>query len=141
MGNCIYKYKLNTCSKENTPKYSFKDQNKICKVLDVYDGDTITIAIKLERNIFKVKVRMFGYDSPEMKPLKILNNREEIKKKALEAKKILENKILNKIVNIEIKDFDKYGRLLGIIIYNEENINNYMINNNYGYAYYGGTKK
>jgi len=129
------------CTKENTRDYCFKDQVKQCKVLDIYDGDTITIAIKLENIIFKRKVRMYGYDSPEMRPSKKLENRDEIKKNALISKQILCDKILNKIVNIKILGFDKYGRILGIIYYENEDINDFMVKNNYGYSYFGGTKK
>ena len=78
MGNCIYKHQLNKCTPENTPKYEFKNVTKLCKVISVYDGDTITIAIRLEKTIYQAKVRMFGYDSPEMKPLKKIENRQEI---------------------------------------------------------------
>ena len=137
---CCLRSKLEGCTLENISFYDFKNQKKICKVLSVYDGDTITIAIQLEKKIFKWKVRMYGYDSPEMKPLKILKNREDIKRRALIAKKALEDKILHKIVTIELLGFDKYGRFLGNIYYNNENINEYMLNNNYGYFYTGGTK-
>ena len=136
-----YKSKLQKCTIDNTPDFCFKNQTKQCKVLDIYDGDTITIAIKLDKNIFKWKVRMYGYDSPEMRPLKKIKNREEIKKNALIAKQALIEKILNKLVEIEILGFDKYGRILGNIYYDNENINEYMLTNNYGYAYTGGTKK
>ena len=141
MGNCIYKYQLSKKTTENTPKYEFKDITKLCRVIDVYDGDTITVAIKLEKTIWKAKIRMYGYDSPEMKPLKKLKNREEIKKSAAVSKLALQSKIYNKIVSADLKGFDKYGRLLAIINYNNENINKYMIENEYGYDYFGGTKR
>jgi len=44
------------------------NEERMCKVLSCYDGDTITIAVKLEDEIFKTKVRMFGYDLPKIKP-------------------------------------------------------------------------
>ena len=52
----------------------------------------------------------------------------------------LREKILNKIVTIECKDFDKYGRLLVEIFYEDININNWLIENNYAKKYYGGKK-
>tara|TARA_B110000208_G_C11345032_1_gene275270 strand:- start:37 stop:465 length:429 start_codon:yes stop_codon:yes gene_type:complete len=139
--SCCLRKKLKKCTMENIPLYDFKNENRLCKVLSVYDGDTITIAIKLETKIYKWKVRMYGYDSPEMKPLKILKNRDDIKRRALIAKKALEDKILEKIVTIELLGFDKYGRILGNIYYNNENINEYMLKNDYGYSYIGGTKR
>ena len=140
MGNCIYKYKLSQCDTDNTPKYEFKNITKLCKVIDVYDGDTITIAIRLEKTIYKSKVRMFGYDSPEMKPLKKLENRVEIIANAKVAQTALSEKIMGQIVSAELLGFDKYGRLLANIHYSGENINQYMLDNGYGYPYLGGTK-
>ena len=153
MGNCYLKQQLENCTIENTPKYSYKGKTKLCKVIKVYDGDTITVAIKLEKKIFASSVRMFGYDSPEMKPSLKQKNRDKEIKAAKKAKQAISDKILGKIVKIEILGFDKYGRILGNI-YNlqpggcfgicsqyTENINQYMIDNNYGYDYKGGTKK
>jgi len=143
MGICcakFNKYKLNKCTLENTPKYDFKGKIYLCKVLSVYDGDTITIAIKIEDKIFQRRVRMYGYDSPEMKPLKKLKNRDEIIKKAKIAKSVLEDKIKDKIVECHIIGFDKYGRLLANIIYLGENINDFMLKSGNGYEYFGGKK-
>ncbi len=152
MGNNLIKKKLLQCTKENTPTYRFDNKKFYCKVIDVYDGDTITIAIQLNKKIYQYKVRMYGYDSPEMKPRLNISNRDEIIQKAHKAKKVLSELILNKIVVVEIqkKSWDKYGRLLGIIYtsinhgltmksYNL-NINEYMVDNGHGYRYYGGTK-
>lgn len=147
------KKKLKSKTLENTPKYDFKDETRWCKVLSCYDGDTITVAICLEKKISQIKVRMNGYDSPEMKPRLNKPYRDQEIIEAKKSKKALEDKILNKLVKISIDGFDKYGRLLGVIylkittgkMFNKtntyENINNYMIKNNFGYIYNGGTKK
>ena len=37
--------------------------------------------------------------------------------------------------------FDKYGRILVNVYKNKIDINQWMINNGYGYPYFGGTKK
>ena len=118
----------------------------LAKVVDVYDGDTCTIIIKNKKELQKYKVRMLGYDSRKIKPRKNINNREEIIKKAKEAKNALIDKINNKLVYIDCGSWDKYGRLLGTLysIKNNKkfvNINQWMINNNYGYIYNGGTKR
>ena len=42
----------------------------LCKVIKVYDGDTITIAAKLpykQSSLYRFQVRLLGIDSPEMK--------------------------------------------------------------------------
>jgi len=152
MGNCLLKQKLEKCTLKNTPKYSYKGKTKFCKVIKVYDGDTITVALKLETKIFAASVRMFGYDSPEMKPPLKQKNRDKEIKAAKKARQAISDKILNKIVKIEILGFDKYGRILaniynlqpggcfGICSQYTENINQYMLDNKYGYNYQGGTK-
>ena len=52
MGNSLTKKKLLHCTKENTPLYRFDNKKFYCKVIDVYDGDTITIAVKLNSKIY-----------------------------------------------------------------------------------------
>ena len=89
---------------------------------------------------------MNGYDSPEMRPSKKLENRDEIKKKAIESKNYLKSLIMNEnqLVYLKCNGFDKYGRLLGNIYITKEDtqsVNDLMIENNHGYEYHGGTKK
>ena len=151
MGNI--KSKLRKKSLNNTPKHIFDGNKYYCKVIDVYDGDTITIALNLNgKQIYQYKVRMYGYDSPEMKPRKNIKNRDIIIQNAKIAKNELKRLILHKIVVIKIEKgtWDKYGRLLGTIYMKQGgltiksytfNVNQYMIENNYGYPYFGGTKK
>jgi endonuclease YncB( thermonuclease family) len=128
----INKYKLNKCTLDNPQNMILRIKciyvfMYLCKVLSVYDGDTITIAIKLDKHYFQRRVRMYGYESPEMKPLKKLKNRDEIIKNAKIAKNVLEDKILSKIVECHIIGFDKYGWILANIIYSGENINDLCV--------------
>ena len=133
-------------------------------VKSVYDGDTIVILvpmnIKVYSNIskelvdtnnpisnqpnqihnYEIRLRLLGIDTPELKPLKSIQNREEHIQKANEAKNFLSQLIENKIVSIEFKENDKYGRPLGSIYLNNSNINNLMIEKGYAKIYSGGTK-
>jgi endonuclease YncB( thermonuclease family) len=162
--NTLYlleKLQLKCKNKEKSPKFTTKGQTKPVYVDSVYDGDTITIVMMNGMKSYKYKVRMLGYDSPEMKPPKDDPNREEIKKNALISKQVLENLILHKYVTMYFNGEDKYGRLLGtIFIYHIENksckkniekilcnlckkkinVNDWMVENGYGYHYEGGTK-
>jgi endonuclease YncB( thermonuclease family) len=80
---------------------------------------------------------MNGYDSPEIKTQNQLE-----KMAGLRAKQVLRNRIENKIVQIEILPMkDKYGRLLANISDQEGQINKWMLDNNYGRVYSGGTKE
>jgi endonuclease YncB( thermonuclease family) len=60
---------LNSCNKKNTNKFCFKDCIKTVKVVDVYDGDTVTVLLNIDPKeedlslIYKFKVRMYGYNS------------------------------------------------------------------------------
>jgi endonuclease YncB( thermonuclease family) len=130
-------------------------------VKSVYDGDTITVYIPMKISIYsnvsvnfidsnnlndkticnyEIRLRLFGIDTPELKPGKNIPNREEHIKKAHEAKEFLENLILNKIVQIEFLTNDKYGRPLGIIYFNNININKLMVEQGLAKEYDGGTK-
>ena len=132
------------------------------KIVDVYDGDTCTIVIILDGKLIKFKCRCNGYDSPEMRPLKSIPNRDKVIENANKAKNFFINNVsnlkldINKVYTknelkelflknnmlIEIKayNWDKYGRLLAAFYNNNININDMMIEKGYGYAYDGGTK-
>ena len=59
----------------------------------------------------------------------------------LKVRDLLREKILDKVVTLKCGELDKYGRLLIDITYENENINKWLIDNNYAYEYTGGTKK
>lgn len=92
-------------------------------VVDVYDGDTITVNIDLGFGIIynKMKLRLADINAPEIKG----GDRE----KGLITKNWLESKILNKKVTINtIKDSkEKFGRYLAYIYVNQENLNESML--------------
>ena len=153
MGNCVNyccnnSWCITPCLIIKTTKsletYKLKGTFR-CKVVEVYDGDTITIILFNKCGFEKHKLRMYGYDSPEIKPKKNIPNRNQEIAKAIVARDKLRELILNKIVTFESQGYDKYGRLLGNIYMKnfckEININSYMIENGYGYKYFGGKKK
>ena len=131
---------------KTTPVFTLEGDMKLCKVVDIYDGDTIKVVFMDNNRINKWNIRMEGYDSPEMRPSRKLENRDEIKKKAIEAKNYLKSLIMNEnqLVYLKCGKFDKYGRLLGYVYIKEddtESVNEMMIKNNHAYEYHGGTKK
>ena len=117
---------------------NFVPKIKECKVIKVYDGDTITIAafLKGDPECYKFKVRLNGIDSAEIK-----GSSENEKKHAIVARDALSDKILHQIVKLDIKGLEKYGRILADVFYNGENMNEWMLNNGYAVKYDGGTKK
>lgn len=145
MGNIIQYYGLRNQSEENTPDYGFDNLTMMAKVVSVYDGDTCTAVVKINGKYQKIKVRCYGYDSPEMKPSKSLKDRNVEIERAKAAKAALEQYCLHKIVTLHMHGFDKYGRFLATIYIRkyckQVNINSAMIESGYGYEYFGGTKK
>ena len=133
--------RLSKIKDEDIKLHTFADETIKCKVVDVYDGDTITIIFRNHCFLEKYKLRLYGIDTPELKPLKDIENRDIIIENAKKARDALKNKILNKIVKITFMKEEKYGRLLGTIYYNKENINDWMIKNNFGKSYFGGKKE
>jgi micrococcal nuclease len=120
-----------------------------CKVIKVYDGDSITVVFPYFDKLYKWNCRLSGIDTPELKT----KNQNE-KKIAFIVRDKLKEKINDKIIKIKCGKFDKYGRLLCEIFdieCNEDNIksnesfnfsiNNWLIENNYAFSYNGKTKK
>jgi len=129
-------WRLIKLEKEDTELFSLEGNRYVAKCIDVYDGDTITVIFKFNHKYQQFKIRMMGYDSPEIRT----RNKEE-KKEGLKAKKVLADEILDELIDLECHEFDKYGRLLGTIYIDGRNINQFMIDEGYGYKYMGGTKK
>ena len=122
--------------------FTFNNQLHQAKVVDVYDGDTITIVIIFRGEQSKYKFRMLGYDSPEMKPRLNIENRDLHIQAASVAKKFLKQ-YLNKIIWIKFTKEDKYGRLMGNVYEDsklESCINQKMISKGLGKEYDGGKK-
>jgi len=99
----------------NGPFFSFEGLKLNVFVSHIYDGDTVHIVF-YNNGYYKLHARLDGYDSPEMKPLKTAENRDEIIKSAHAAKNALEL-LLNRgqypfMVWAELGKFDKYGRVL-----------------------------
>lgn len=135
MGCKSSKQNINYSTYQTLPTFSFNRFKKKVKVLKVYDGDTIWVAMNHFNMLFKIKVRLTGIDTPEIRT----KNLEE-KEKGLAARDFLKKIIDNKIILLECGNFDKYGRLLGTIYFNNININNLMIVNKHAVKYDGKTK-
>lgn len=130
------KKELNECTIKNTKYFSFEGKRFLCKCVKVYDGDTITVVFKPfkengNESIYKYTIRLSGIDTYELKTYDL-----DKKKKAIEARDLLRQKILDKFIYIECGAFDKYGRLLGRI-YDEDNINinEWLVNNGMAIRY------
>lgn len=107
----------------NKPTFRYK-----AKVLDVYDGDSITILLDAGFKIFiKEKLRLFGINAPEI--------RGKERKQGLVSRDWIRDKILGKEIIVETfkndkRKYGKYGRFLALIFLpdEEESINRQMVN-------------
>lgn len=84
------------------------------KVIDVYDGDTCTLLTMYPGMDIPVRhhVRLFGIDTPEMRPPAKAPDRAGIVAKATRARDALRELVLGKVVAFEVRGKDKYGRML-----------------------------
>ncbi len=72
------------------------------KVFRVADGDTFTL---LDGENKQVKVRLHGIDCPE--------NKQDFSQV---AKKFTSDNVFEKVVKVEVKNIDRYGRIIGVVI-------------------------
>jgi endonuclease YncB( thermonuclease family) len=123
---------LQTCEKGNTPEFTFENGlTKLVKVIDVYDGDTITVAMNIQQHdtmdvvympsmIYQFRVRMHGYNTEEIRQSKDDPDRETKKAWAIQQRDWVANRILGKMVLLECLCYDKYGRILGKVYLDNE---------------------
>ena len=116
---------------------------KIQSINRIVDGDTVDVTLDLGFDILlNQRVRLAGIDSPE----KRTRNKLE-KQLGLDATSWLTNK-LNSATTIVIKtsidgSFGKYGRVLGWLFINDDEVslNDLMIKEGYAWVYDGGSKE
>ncbi|WP_277201650.1 thermonuclease family protein [Victivallis vadensis] len=83
------------------------------RVLWIHDGDTVSVAAP---NGLWFKVRLWGVDAPELD-----------QPGGRDSMMALIRLVGRKQVTVDIKDRDRYGRLVGVIIYRKKDINLEML--------------
>jgi len=154
---------LKNLSIDDVPEFSLNETKTYGKIVDVYDGDTCKIILLNNNTFMRFNCRLKFLDTPEMKPAKSKPNRELEIKNAIrcrnrlmqlttdceceldtqytkpQIKKLM--KLNTKIIRINCHEFDKYGRLLVEIEFDDKKtVNNMLIEENFAKAYDGGTK-
>ena len=121
-----------------TPKFSLKGIECEAKCVKVYDGDTAQFVFRPFSGYshYRFSCRMTGYNSAEIK-----GGTAEEKSRAIAARDALKGLILDKIVTLQIGDFDKYGRPLVNVKVDDIDVNMWMLANNYGKPYNGNGEK
>lgn len=128
----------------NLFKFNIKDN--VGFVVDVYDGDTITILCYEKNNDaipVEVKVRLYGIDAPEKK-----SRDKDEKEHAKLARNRLCELILHKLIILDVKpDKDQYGRLICELFKRDKetgnaiNVNKLLIEEGHARPYDGGHKE
>lgn len=90
------------------------------KVIKVNDGDTITIMMNREKR----RIRLYGIDTPEIN-----------QSFGIEAKQFLTEQILNRDVEIEVKDTDRYKRLVAVVYLNDKSMNELLLKEGWAWWY------
>lgn len=155
--NCCEDKKLLQSSVENAPLFSLNGLKIKAKVIDIYDGDTITVAININNDIKSFKCRLYGIDTPELKGHQSeygIRGRNKLIEWITNGKTVLNcNNIYTRdniknickenkeLITIECGPFEKYGRLL-VTIYTKDgtNLNQQLLNHGFAKPYFGKTK-
>lgn len=140
-----HKYKLKNSS-DDVVKYSMNDVTCYAKLVNVYDGDTFRACVYHNGRIKKLTFRPVGYDAPEMKPSKSMENRDEYIIKAKEAREYFISACggIGSFIFVHCHEYDKYGRVLVTVYKKREDnntINSIMLDSGLVNAYDGKTKK
>jgi len=140
---------------DTTPEFSLKGTECVGRVVQIHDGDTLTIILPVFTTLFKFSVRLAGIDTCELR-----SKNETTKELAIKAKKRLMDLVISTIPPIEIMDikrylmenivlvyvkcheFDKYGRLLAEVSKEKDSelFSTILLNEKLAYCYEGKKK-
>jgi|TARA_B100001093_G_scaffold158003_1_gene150510 micrococcal nuclease len=91
------------------------------KVIKIADGDTLTLLTDSNK---KIKIRLAGIDTPERK--QSFGNT---------AKNVLAKLVFQKEIQIEVLTKDRYGRTVGIVFLDNQNVNYELVRKGMAWAY------
>jgi micrococcal nuclease len=113
------------------------------KYVDNYDGDTLTFDIPNIHPYFgkNAKVRLHGIDAPELKPKDQTSPCELEWGRAAKRLVEVELKRAKRIDITNLKGRDKYGRILGQVVYDGKNLKEVLLKNHLAIPYDGKKKK
>ena len=155
---------LLNCLDKDISTFSLSGRDIQAKITNVYDADTCRAVFYLGEKLVKYTIRLKGIDTPEIRPKKTVEFRDEQIKAAKKSrnrfiqlctdqsieinkeykKKEIQSLIDNnkKLIILKCHEFDKYGRLLATIHddVNSPSLNQILIDEQYAYKYDGGTK-
>ena len=116
------------------PREERRRHSEWARIVDAYDGDTVTIVHLVSGRLMKRRCRIAGIDAPELKG--------DSRDRGIVARDALRTLLPRWPTRVHIQGIDKYGRPLVVFrLSNGVNVDEYMILNGYAVAYDGGTKQ
>ena len=142
----------------HTPEFTLNGLNTTGRLVDIIDGDSVSIILPIFNNFYKYHIRLSGIDTCEMRSknekcrnlaikardtlLELVTRsktRSETRSETRhEIRDILDRNVV--IVFVKCLDFDKYGRLLANVFFDNENLSEYLLKHKLAYTYTGHTK-
>ena len=92
--------------------------------------------ISIDKGDWQKDYNIAGIDSPESRTRDL-----EEKQRGLASKDRLIDLLKDGEFTLESKEVGKYGRVLGVLLINDLNINNTLVEEGYAVEYWGGKKK
>jgi endonuclease YncB( thermonuclease family) len=135
---------------ENIFEIPHKGKLIFAKVIEVLDGDTMSVLFHLKNEVYmKARLRICGIDTPEKHPLGRGECCDLEKQCSLFITQKVKERIEGKVVQIRIHSFDKYGgRYIGELYQSAakkpretSSLGKYLVQKGYAREYGGDKKK
>lgn len=123
---------------DNTCDFSFNGKQVVCRLVDIYDGDTVTVIMLINGKYWQYRIRTDGINTPEIRTLDLDEKEKGFKarQRVIEllcgedtsltpesSKKEIQAYLKENIVLVWLKcyDFCNFGRILAdVYSYNQE---------------------
>ena len=142
----------------DTPYFSLDGVKDYARVIEVYDGDTMTIVMNINGSFLKFKARLVGIDTCEIRSKNSKNRELAVKaknrliqlvsgrqfddsSKKKDVSSFLDDDVF--LIWVHCFEFDKYGRILVDCFdapTSSKSFSNILITERLGYHYEGDTK-
>ena len=110
------------------------------RVVKVYDGDTLTIAVSMFGTLYRFNLRLRGIDCPEIR-----SKKDSERQAACKVQAHAYDLLFHKMIDIEDVGYDKYGRLLANVYVGKKekrvNVSQYLLDSHMAIAYTGKGRK